>query len=228
MLALVLLLAQQAPPFTGDLWKTAQPIVHQASQHAFLKGLADGTLPKNKFRYYMRQDKLYLGEFAKALNQLAAKTDNSEYRAFLKQGAKNTVTVEAKLHETFFTAAEMAGTERAPTNAAYTNHLLATVANGSFAEGLAAVLPCYWIYWEVGRELKKRGSKDADYQRWVNQYSADAFGASVKKILAMMDAEGAKLDPAGRERAKRAFQLSARYEYMFWDMAWRQEEWPVR
>lgn len=226
-LAVWLLLAQQAP-FTDELWRTAQPIVSRASAHPFLRGLADGTLPKERFRYYMRQDKLYLAEFARALEQLAGKTANPEYAAFLRQGAKNTVTVEAKLHETFFTAAEMAGTEMAPTNAAYTSHLLATVANGTFAEGLAAVLPCYWIYWEVGRELKKRGSRDPDYQRWVNQYSADAFGASVKKILAMMNAEGARLDSATRARVQRAFALSSRYEYMFWDMAWRQEEWPVR
>lgn len=226
-LALCLLLTQQAP-FTDELWRTAQPIVQRATAHAFLQGLADGTLPKDRFRYYMRQDKLYLQDFARALTHLAGKTKNPEYHAFLRQGAKNTVAVEAKLHETFFTAAEMAGTEMAPTNTAYTSHLLATAAHGSFAEGIAAVLPCYWIYWEVGRELKKRGSKDPDYQRWVNQYSADAFGASVKKILAIMNAEAAKLDPAARQRVHRAFELSARYEYMFWDMAWRQEEWPVR
>jgi thiaminase/transcriptional activator TenA len=115
----------------------------------------------------------------------------------------------------------------APTNVAYVNHMIATAAQGNFAEGVAAVLPCYWIYWEVGRELEKRGAKspDAEYQRWIDQYSSDAFGSSVTKIRAIMDAEAGRLSPAERAKVKGIFLRGVRYEYMFWDMAWRQEQW---
>ena len=114
----------------------------------------------------------------------------------------------------------------APANYAYTNHLLVTVERGTFAEGLAAMLPCYWIYWEVGKNLTQRGSKNPAYQRWIHQYSSDDYGKTVRQVLEMMDAEAANLSPAARRRCIDLFVISARYEYLFWDMAWRGETWP--
>jgi thiaminase (transcriptional activator TenA) len=112
-----------------------------------------------------------------------------------------------------------------PTNYAYTNHLLAAVERKSFAEGLAAMLPCYWIYWEVGKELKKRGSKNADYQRWIDQYSGESYADTVNLVLRMMNTEADRVTAAVRGSAKDLFVISSRYEYQFWDMAWREEKW---
>ena len=94
-----------------------------------------------------------------------------------------------------------------------------------FHEGLAAVLPCYWIYWEVGKELQKRGSQDPDYQRWIAQYASQDFGRVVEHVLEMMNAEAEGLDAPSRDRLTKIFQTSSRYEWMFWDMAWREEKW---
>lgn len=219
-------LCAQPASFTAEWWQAASPIYRKTVEHPFLRGLEDGSLPRNKFRYYMRQDALYLNHFGQALKMLAARTANKDYAAFFRLGASESAA-EARLHQRHFTGEELARTEVAPTNAAYVNHLLATVATGTLAEGIAAVLPCYWVYWEVGRELKRRGARspDAEYQRWIDQYSADAFGASVKKIRAIMDAEAARLSPGQRAKVKGIFLRGVRYEYMFWDMAWRQEEW---
>jgi len=228
-LALLLVAGTQAQPanFTDDLWREAEPIFRKTLDHPFLKGVEDGSLPRERFRYYMRQDALYLGQFGAALKSLAARTPNPDYQIFFTKGSQNAINTEAALHRRHFTADELKQTEMAPTNVAYVNHMIATAAQGSFAEGVAAVLPCYWIYWEVGRELKRRGARspDAEYQRWIDQYSADAFGASVKKIRAIMDAEAARLSPAQRAKVKGIFLRGVRYEYMFWDMAWRQEQW---
>ena len=220
-------LCAQPASITNELWQQAEPIFRTTLGHPFLKGLEDGTLPREKFRYYMRQDALYLGQFGAALKILAARTMNKEQAAFFTKGANNAVSTEALLHKRHFTPDELARTEMAPTNTAYVNHMLANAATGSLAEGIAAVLPCYWIYWEVGRELKRRGAKspDAEYQRWMDQYSSDAFGASVTKIRAIMDAEAARLSPTERAKVGKIFLRGVRYEYMFWDMAWRQEEW---
>ena len=114
----------------------------------------------------------------------------------------------------------------APTNYAYTNHLLAAAYQKSFAHGVAAVLPCYWIYWEVGKELREKGSKNADYQRWIDQYSGEEFGQAVFQVLDMVNTEAEHLDISSREELKEIFRTSTRYEWMFWDMAWRQEDWP--
>ncbi len=215
-------LASPAQDFAQSLWKAAAPIYQKTIRHPFLTGLTDGTLPKERFKFYMLQDALYLRAYSRALSVLAAKAPNPEWAAFLNKGALECLEVEVALHGTWFTKEELRTAEMAPTNAAYTNHLLAVIHQGGFAEGMAAVLPCYWIYWEVGKELKKTGSKDAAYQKWIDQYSGDAYGASVQKAIAIMNeaARGANAD-----LLRRHYVLSSRYEYLFWDHAWRLEAW---
>src|ERR1700761_5036029 len=73
--------------------------------------------------------------------------------------------------------------EPAPTNLAYTSYLLAAVGNGSYAEGVGAVLPCYWIYWEVGKELLRRGSPDPRYRQWIDMYGSGEVGAVVQAVV---------------------------------------------
>lgn len=214
-----------AGDFTGRLWSSIQPIYQRTLDHPFLKGLADGSLPRSRFEYYLAQDALYLGGFSRALSLLAAKAPREEWSLTLNRHAVEALEVERKLHESLLGAGRPAAT-MAPTNLAYTNHLIATVTQRPFLEGLGAMLPCYWIYWEVGKYLKQRGSKDPDYQRWIDQYAAEEFGASVRQVLAMIEEEARTADAATRERAQKLFELSARYEYMFWDMAWREEGWP--
>jgi thiaminase/transcriptional activator TenA len=223
----VVVLAFVAAPvfarFTDELWTGIQPIYAKTIQHPYLTGLADGTLPRDRFEFYLQQDALFLNEYSITLKMLASKAPREEWRKTLTKHATEAIDTERQLHDSILkgkTAREMA-----PTNYAYSNHLSATVAQRPFAEGLAALLPCYWIYQEVGQELKKRGSKNADYQRWIDQYSDDSYREAVRQVLGMMNAEAERLDPAARERVKHAFTVSARYEYMFWDMAWRKERW---
>jgi thiaminase/transcriptional activator TenA len=227
MLALLLF----AATFTDQLWVSVGTVYSQTLQHPFLKGLTAGTLPKERFQYYLLQDAQYLGAFARTLHLLADKAPRESWAATLRRHAGDAVTVERSLHDTILasygvTKENVEATVMAPTNYAYTNHLLVTAARGSFAEGLAAVLPCYWIYWEVGKELTKRGSRNPEYKRWIDQYASEEYGKAVEEALEMMNAESANLSVGERLRAIDLFVTSARYEYMFWDMAWRMEQWP--
>ena len=77
-----------------------------------------------------------------------------------------------------------------PTTLAYTSYLLRSCHQGSFAEGLAAVLPCYWIYAEVGTALLARGSPDPLYARWIATYGGEEFGRIVADVLAVVDRVG--------------------------------------
>jgi thiaminase/transcriptional activator TenA len=117
--------------------------------------------------------------------------------------------------------------EMAPTNRAYTSYLLATCYGGSFPEALAAVLPCYWIYWEVGKDLLERGSPDPLYSRWIDTYGGEEFGDIVAQVLALTDRVGAGVSNGERDRMREHFVTTSRYEWMFWDAGWRQETWPV-
>ena len=190
--------------------------------------MTDGTLPQERFRYYLVQDTLYLRAFAQVLGVLSAKAPSEEWSTALAQDAIDAGKEVASLHEKVLASygiapAEARRARMTPTTLAYTNHLLAAVHQFSFGEGLAAVLPCYWIYWEVGRELKKKGSPDQAYQRWIDQYSDPAYGKIVQRVLDTMNR--APLSEYERVNARELFARSARYEYMFWDAAWRMEEW---
>jgi thiaminase/transcriptional activator TenA len=232
---LVLLLAAPAvraqKPFTGELWASVQSIYARTLEHPFLKELADGTLPRSRFEFYLIQDELYLRAFAQALSILASKAPREEWAMTLNQHAASAIQAERELHDSILQAfgvpaQKVRATDMAPTNVAYTNHLLAAAHQRSFGEGLAAVLPCYWIYWEVGKELKKRGSKDPHYQRWIEMYSGEEYGKVVRQVLDMMNTESGRMTPEARRAAARLFEISSRYEWMFWDMAWREEAWP--
>jgi thiaminase/transcriptional activator TenA len=217
--------------FTAQLWESATPIYRKTLAHPFLTGMADGSLPQDRFRFYIIQDSLYLTAFSQALNILASKAPREEWALTLTQHSLDAIKAERELHGKILLSYgvkpdEAARVTMAPSNLAYTNHLLATVDRRSFAEGLAAMLPCYWIYWEVGKELKKKGSKEAAYQRWIDQYGDESYGRTVGQVLEMMNRAAAGASPAERASARELFILSARYEYMFWDMAWRTEPWP--
>ena len=216
-----------AASFTDELWLGAKPVYDQTLKHPFLEGLVSGELPRESFLFYLDQDSAYLHVYGEALQALAKKAPRAEWRKTLETHAKEALVTEQQLHTSILKSygLDKPSGKMAPTNYAYTNHLLATVQRGSFAEGLAAMLPCYWIYLEVGRELEKKGSKNADYQRWIHQYAAAEYAKVVQQVLDMMNAASARLGGAEKARLKELFLISARYEYMFWDMALRREQW---
>ena len=218
--------------WTAGLWRTVEPIQAAIEQHPFLAGLADGSLPESAFAYYLAQDAHYLRDYARALAVVGAKAPTHAVAGLLARHAAETVVVELALHETLLPrlGIDPIALERiapSPTTTAYTSYLLATGYGGSFAEGLAAVLPCYWIYQRVGETLVDRGSPDPRYQRWIDTYGGAEFAATVAEVLDVADDAGRDLAVGENERAHRHFLTTARYEWMFWDAAWRQESWPV-
>jgi thiaminase/transcriptional activator TenA len=219
-------------PFTAELWRAAAPIYAAILRHPFLTGLTDGSLSRDAFQFYAVQDSLYLREFARALSLAAARAPRDEWIIMFDEHAAGALKVERELHEGFFkdfglTPEAVAATPLAPTNVAYTSYLLAVAYGSPFHEAVAALLPCYWIYWEVGKELERRGSPDPLYTRWIGTYASDAFGDVVRAVLACTDATAAELSPAAREAMRRHFVTTSRYEWMFWDMGHRLEKWPV-
>lgn len=231
--SLVLMLAAlpcRAQDFTSEQWSAIAQIYAKTLDHPFLKGLSDGTLPRESFQFYLIQDSLYLRSFGQALNLLAAKAPREDWAMTLSQHSIDTLKEERRMHQAVLasygvTPAMVAQSEMAPTNAAYTNHLLAAVQRLSFVEGLAAMLPCYWIYWDVGKQLVRRGSRNKDYQLWIDNYAGEEYGVAVRQVLAMMNESARLATPDQRREALRLFVRSARYEYLFWDMAWRREQW---
>ncbi|MGE3288997.1 MAG: thiaminase II [Pseudonocardia sp.] len=217
---------------TESLWSGIANIHAAILGHPFVTGLADGTLAHAAFRHYIVQDAHYLRSYSRALAVCAAKAPTADDTVMFAEHAGGAIAAERALHAVLLADlgldAEAATAEPvAPTTVAYTSYLLATCYGGSFAEGLAAVLPCYWIYARVGAALVERGSPDPLYARWIAMYGGDEFQSVVESVLALTDRIGPTLSGTERALAHRHFTTTSRYEWMFWDAGYRQETWPV-
>ena len=218
--------------WTARLWRDIEGIYAAILDHPFIVGLVDGTLDADAFAHYVAQDVHYLRDYARALALVAAKAPTLRDTAMFARHAAEILDVELALHDALLpeigvSAGTLAEIPVGPTTRAYTSYLLATGHGGSFADGLAAILPCYWIYAEVGAELAERGSTDARYQLWIDSYGGADFAATVAEVLDLADRTGPDLTAAQESGARAHFVTTARYEWMFFDAAHRRETWPV-
>ena len=202
-----------AHPFSDILWASTEDVYGAILRHPFLTGLTDGSLPRPAFAHFVVQDAHYLRDYARALAVCAAKAPTEADVRALATDAAEAIAAEQAMHADLLIALADAatatatgpgpGTERsgsgarsgnasgeagavdgvAPTTRAYTSYLLATVYGGSFLEGLAAVLPCYWIYARVGAELLATSSPDPLYARWIAAYGDPSFQAVADRVI---------------------------------------------
>jgi len=218
--------------FTQELWSSISPIFQAILEHPFVRGLTDGSLPEPKFRFYVIQDALYLQDYARSLAIAAAKAPRDQWCMVFAGHVRDVLVAERALHESFFqhwgmSPAEVYATPKAPTNLAYTSYLLRVAYEAPFHEVVGALIPCYWIYWEVGKALEAQGSPHPLYQQWINLYASDEYAAIVQPVLEVMDELAVGLTSIQRAATLRHALVTSRYEWMFWDAAWRLEEWPV-
>ncbi len=220
--------------FSNRLRRLAQPIWNAQLRHPFVAALGNGTLPERKFKYYILQDARFLGELSRVFAAGALRAPDSDSALRFAKLAEETVTVERSLHEGYgrrwkMSARQMSSVAMAPTNYAYTRHMLSVAASGSAAEITVVALPCAWIYCDVGRHLLKDGPPKSThpYRDWLTLYASPEF-AEVQRWMRRKVDQWAKT--AGEEEKRRmetSFVISSRYEWMFWEMAWNEEEWPV-
>jgi thiaminase (transcriptional activator TenA) len=218
--------------FSAELWRGISGIYAAILDHPFLTGMTDGSLQDEAFTFYVIQDALYLRRYAQALAAVATHAPEAAQTEMFARHAAGIVAVEMSLHDTLLADLDIDpgavdATPEAPTTLAYNSYLLATTIGGSYAEGVGTVLPCYWIYGEVGKHLLAKGSPDPRYQKWIDTYGGDEFDAEVRDVIAVTDALGPELSAAERERVRGHFVATSRYEWMFWDMGYRREAWPV-
>lgn len=211
MLALLLFAS-----LTDGMWMAAQPAYQRTIEHPFLKELASGQLKPEKFERYLVEDIAYLRVYGQVLRDLAGKAPKAAWKQFLLEGSAGCDKEVEHIHQAYF-GGKAKEKEPSKANAAYLKFLRDTVRDGSFAEGMAAVLPCYWVYWEVGKTLKTRGSQNPNYQRWIDFYSDPLYGGTVKKALNIMN-EAGRGQP--KERLIELFKTGVEHEYQFWDSAY--------
>ncbi|MFP3044583.1 MAG: thiaminase II [Thermocladium sp.] len=209
---------------TAELWASIKDIYNSIINHPFIKGLVDGSLEEDKFKFYIVQDHLYLREFSRAVALASAKARNEREQSLFASHITDALNVERNLHGRYLSlwGIDIDEYRMSPTNLAYTSYLLSTAYSRPYHEVLAALLPCYWIYMEVGKELMKHGSPNKLYNEWINTYGGDAYEAGVRAVLNIVDSM--ELTKEEKINALTKFRIASIYEYMFWDSAYRMEK----
>ena len=226
--------SNHSPDRFGDhLRKLANPIWEAQLNHPFIKGVGDGTLEVEKLKYWVRQDYLYLMDYARIFSMAAARAPDLGTMTWLSGLVKGVLKVEMELHRSYardfgITGEELEGETKAPTCQAYTDFLLRVAAVDPFEVTIAALLPCLWGYYELGTRMEDRGLPDKElYARWIKQYTDPEYGQQVERCRQLTDRLGNEASSPRKREMEKAFLLSSRYEYLFWDMCYNLETWPV-
>ncbi|MFF2594430.1 thiaminase II [Priestia megaterium] len=219
--------------FSERLYEKLQPIWRQNHNHPFVQGMGDGTLEKEKFRFYMIQDYLYLIDYAKLFAIGAMKATNVQTMGKFAALLDSTLNEEMSLHREYakkfeISEKELEKAQPSPTTLAYTHYILHVGQSGTLAELVAALLPCMWSYWEIGKELsEKPGANNEFYREWIEMYSSEEFGELATWCINLFDSLTEDKSEAELEKLEEIFLNTTRFEYMFWDMAYNEAMWPI-
>ncbi|MDE0483781.1 MAG: thiaminase II [Candidatus Poribacteria bacterium] len=223
----------QNPKFTDELRQSAAPIWEADLKHPFVRGMADGTLPTEKFKFYLIQDYLFLLDYSRVFAYGTIKAHDEATMALFAKLLDETLNTEMDLHRGYcekfgISPAEMEAAPMAPTTHAYTRHMLHVAQIGTLADVIAGVLPCQWGYAEIGTTLAEQGgSPEPLYQEWIDMYASPEFLALGEWLRNLLNEITTESSSAEKERLHKNFLLSSRYEYLFWEMAWTQQTWQI-
>lgn len=220
--------------FSAELRKEANPIFEAIFEHPFVRGIANGDLKKEQLIHYIKQDFEYLSSYIRIYGLAIAKCENREDMEMFNEQISFILNSEIHPHNNFCQVAgvpyeELQGFPLSPSAHQYIRHMLTVAHEGTLGEILAVLLPCAWTYWEIGKRLLDEVNPDHahPFYEWIDFY-ANRINATVNKFCIRIDEW--TMDATEKEKAKMKehFLISSQLEYMFWDMAYKIEEWPVK
>jgi len=212
-----------AGPFTRELWdKAANKVWPETLNLPFIRALRDGTLPEEQFGFYLVQDAYYLREYSRALATVGAKAPEAEDQVWWTQSATVAIEAESELHRNWISQHHVeADTPPSPVTLGYVNMLTSTAAFSDYIVGAAAVLPCFWLYAEVGLHLAENNHPDHPYNAWLSMYGGDDFTDAVRMALNSVEKALSSASEKQRADAVEAFMYACYYEREFFDQASR-------
>lgn len=221
------------PSFSNHLRGVADPIWQAQHDHPFVRGIGDGSLDPVRFSFWLRQDYLFLIDYARLFAAAALRAPDLAAMAGFATLLHETLTREMNLHKSYvegfgITAADLERETKAPTTQGYTDFLLRTATLGDYPELLGALLPCMWGYSEIGIALARRGMpNEPRYRAWIEAYADPGFAELASWCRTLTDAACDGLPAPILQRVESAFLTASRYELAFWEMAWTDERWPT-
>lgn len=220
-------------PFTDRLERVAEPIWDDTLDHPMVAQLGAGTLDEAPFRHWVRQDYVFLENYCRLFAHGAARAPDLDRLRTFADLLTATAEEEMSLHRSYaaefgIDEADLEATEPSPTTRGYTDFLVRTAATGSFGDLVAVLLPCMWGFNETAERLAADGLPDDErYAEWIRTYAGDEFTELTAWCIDLADEVARDAPEADRERYVDLFRTSARYEYRFWDAAWRREGWEL-
>ena len=218
-------------PATEALWRAMEPTFERILVHPFITGLADGSLPKDTFAGYLIQDQFYLEEYGRCWALLGAHSavidDLVTFTGKIGDSLAYEQETQAELLEAMGYNREkmLAETEASPSCVGFTSFIKDSCATRAWHDGFVSVLECPWAYWELGKVLNRRGSPDPIYQKWIEGYLTEGFEEACEKLHAIWERVASDLGPIALESAASHARTAIRFDWMFWDAAWRREQW---
>lgn len=209
-----------AGPWTAQLWASSADVFSAILNLPFIKRLAAGTLSVGEFTFYQAQDALYLKEYSRALATLSAKAPLSADQVAWAKNAQGCIAVESQLHEQWL-GEDYPRTGPSGVTQSYTDYLAARTSLDEYAVGVAAVLPCFWLYSEIGIRLSNANHEDHPYRAWLDTYSDDEFLASTREAVSRLERALESASGTTRRRAARAYLQACYHELWFFDQATR-------
>jgi thiaminase (transcriptional activator TenA) len=214
-------------PFSHQLRQAAAEVWQAQHEHPFVRGIGDGTLDPERFRFYVRQDYLFLIEYGRVLALACARAPRLELMERFADLAQATLRTEMDLHRAYaaewgISSGDLERERPHTATRAYTDFLLRTAALGDFGELVAALAPCMWGYSELGQHLARgRPPTDERYARWIEMYSGEEFAELARWCREVCDQVADGAGEETRARMQEAFLASSRHELEFWESAWR-------
>jgi thiaminase (transcriptional activator TenA) len=208
--------------FSQDAWQSVRPWFDAMLRHPFLSALADGSLEEATFVRYLVDDSHYLERYARVLAQIAARAPDAAGIELFAASAIGAVAAERELHRSFLGPHELDAVP-SPTCVAYTGYLQQLASGAPVEVAIAGALPCFRVYAEAGAVIRaRRALGEHPYAAWIDTYASPEFQEAVDEVEAYADGL------AGESDAMRAaYATATRFEWMFWDAAWRGEVWPL-
>jgi thiaminase (transcriptional activator TenA) len=221
-------------PLSKTLRAGAAEIWKRELAHPFVRGLGDGTLPADRFGFYLEQDYLFLVEYCRVFGLASAKARELAVMGLFSGLLNDTLQTEMQLHRDYcrrlgIADAALTAARAAPVTHGYTRHLLSTAYSGSIVEIVAAVLPCQLGYVEIATALEREsgGANNSFYREWIKTYTSPEFVAGAERLVKLLDQLADGIPPRETAWLSELFLTSSRYEYLFWEMSWTKATWPV-
>lgn len=211
--------------WSQEAWQAALPYYKAIVELPFIKELAAGTLDRERFIFYLRQDALYIYNYCRVLSHIASRLTRQDELASFLGFAGDGVAVEQAMHTIYLSNVGPAEA-MTPSCMLYCS-LQSAQATAPVEVEAASILPCFWVYLEVGRHIASIAAPGNPYQAWIDTYSDPAFDISNNRAIEICDRLADDASPAVRQAMTDMFVLCTRMEWLFWHSAYQLEKWEI-